>query len=462
MRLFSKLSGLLIVLSLMSEAANRADWIIAAKYVVTMDSTHRVIEDGAVAIRDSRIAGVGRRQDIERQFQAERKLIKPEALLAPGLVDTHTHAPMSLFRAIADDRTLDDWLNNFIFPAESKNVSAEFVRWGTRLACLEMLLAGITTYTDMYYFEDAEAEVTKEAGVRGVLGQTIIGFPAPDHKTWQEGLASTERYIERFRHDELIVPAVAPHAIYTTPDEALVACHQLARKYDVPLLIHLSETRKERDDALAQRKLTPTQLLESLGVLEGRVVAAHCVWENDQDLRILKRSGVGVAHCPSSNMKLASGIARIADMLKMNLTVGLGTDGFAGSNDTADLILEMNLAAKLQKVTTMNPTTLPAEQALELATIGGARVIGLENQIGSIEAGKRADLITVSLSVPNAEPMFNVYSQIAYAAKAGDVQDVFVNGRSVVRDRHVLTLNQEQIYRKANEYRLQVLASLKR
>lgn len=440
----------------------RADWIIRAKYVLTMDEQHRIIADGALAVRGARIAGVGTQGEIVQRFEAQHILDKPDALIAPGLIDTHTHAPMSLFRAIADDKRLDDWLQHFIFPAEAKNVDAEFVRWGTRLACLEMVLAGITTYTDMYYFEEAEAETAREAGVRGVLGQTVIGFPAPDYKTWQESIRATEQFMQHFAHDDLIVPAVAPHAIYTTPDEALVAAHGLAAKYKAPLLIHLAETQKEREDALAKRHLTPTQVLEQLGVLDGRVVAAHCVWEDDNDLRLLKQHSTGVAHCPSSNMKLASGVARVTDMLKSGIHAGLGTDGFAGSNDTADLILEMDLAAKLQKVTTKDPTVLPAEQAVEMATIGGARVLGLEKDIGSLTEGKRADFITVSLAHPNAVPLYNLYSQLAYAAKAGDVEDVFINGKPIVNSRKPLTLNASEIYRKAAEYRKQILFSIRK
>jgi 5-methylthioadenosine/S-adenosylhomocysteine deaminase len=445
-----------------TKAAERADWIIRAKYVVTMDAKHRVIDHGAVAIGGTRIVGVGPQSEIEHRFKPKHALDEPDALVTPGLIDTHTHAPMSLFRAIADDMRLQDWLTNFIFPAESRNLSPDFVRWGTRLACLEMVLAGVTTYTDMYYFEDVEAETAREAGVRGVLGQTIIGFSAPDHKTWQDSVAATERYVQRFRTDDLIVPAVAPHAIYTTPDEALVASHNLAVKYGIPLLIHLSETKTERGDALMKRHLTPTQALEKLGVLDGRTVAAHCVWEDDNDLRILKRHGTGVAHCPSSNTKLASGIAPVTAMLKIGLNVGLGNDGFAGSNDTADLISEMGVAAKLQKVTAMDPRVLPAEQVLEMATAGGARVLGLDKEVGSIEEGKRADLITISLEKPNAVPLYNVYSQIVYATKAADVQDVFINGRQIVSGRHVLTLNQEEILRKAAEYGLRIQSGLTR
>jgi 5-methylthioadenosine/S-adenosylhomocysteine deaminase len=461
MRHFSSVLWLLALLNVQTRAAEDADWVIRAKYLVTMDAHHRVIERGAVAIRGTRIIGVGSQSEIGRRFQARQTLDKPDALVAPGLIDTHTHAPMSLFRAIADDMRLQDWLAKFIFPAESKNVSPDFVRWGTRLACLEMVLAGITTYTDMYYFEEIEAETAREAGVRGVLGETIIGFPAPDYKTWSESIAATDRYVQRFRGDSLIVPAVAPHAIYTTPNEALVASHNLAVKYGIPLLIHLSETKTEREDALSKRKMTPTQTLENLGMLNGRIIAAHCVWEDNNDLRILKRHGIGVAHCPSSNTKLASGIAPVSRMLRMGLNVGLGDDGFAGSNDTADLFLEMNLAADLQKVSDMDARVLPAEQALEMATSGGARVLGLESEIGSLEDGKRADLITISLAHPNAVPVYNLYSQIVYASKAADVEDVFINGREIVSGRHVLTMNQEEIYRKAEEYRQAVVTSLK-
>ena len=438
----------------------RVDVIVRGRYVVTMDAAHRLIEDGAVAVLGSRIVAVDTASSISQRFTALHTVDKPNAAILPGLIDTHTHAPMSLFRAIADDRRLQDWLHNFIFPAESHNVNADFVRWGTRLACLEMLLAGITTYTDMYYFEDVEAETAKEAGVRGVLGQSVIGFPAPDYKTWQEALAATERYIQKFKGDDLITPAVAPHSIYTTPNEALAGSRKLADKYDVPLLIHLAETKTEVDESVAKRGLTPTQVLDQLGVLRGRTVAAHSVWVSSDDLQILERTGTGVAHCPSSNTKLASGIAPVTAMLKLGIHVGLGNDGFAGSNDSANLIREMDLAAKLQKVKQMDPTVVSAEQALEMATIGGARVLGLEKEIGSLEAGKRADLVTLSLAQPHTTPLYNLYSLLVYTAQASDVQDVFINGRQIVRDQQVLTLDRVDILRKSLEYKRQILSSL--
>ena len=438
-----------------------ADWIWSARYVITEDAQHRVIENGAIAIRGDRIVGVGARAEIDRQFQAKQRLDRPDAILAPGLINTHTHAAMSLFRGIADDLKLQDWLEKFIFPAEAKNVSPDFVRWGTRLGCLEMLLGGTTTFTDMYYFEDVVAEVAKEAGMRGVLGETIIGFPVADNKTPAAALQFTEKYLQRFANDPLVVPAVAPHALYTNSDETLKASRALADKYKVPLIIHLSETKKENDDAMAQRHMSPTKILDSLGVLTGRTVAAHGVWVDDDDLAILKSRGVGVAHCPSSNMKLASGVAPVVKMLSLDMAVGLGPDGPAGSNNDFNLFEEMDLAAKLAKVTTNDPRALPATAALEMATIRGARVVGMEKEIGSLEVGKRADMIVVRTDRAHGTPMYDPISQMVYALKADDVRDVMVNGKPVVRDARILTLNAVQILQKAAEYRAKVSASLK-
>jgi 5-methylthioadenosine/S-adenosylhomocysteine deaminase len=442
-------------------AAEPADWIWSGRYVITMNPQRQVIENGAVAIRNDRIAGVGTKNEIDARFQAKQRLDRPDAILAPGLINTHTHAAMSLFRGISDDRNLQDWLNKYIFPAESKNVSAEFVRWGTRLGVLEMLLGGTTTFTDMYYFEDVVAEVAKEAGMRGVLGETIIGFPVADAKTPADSLRFTEGYLKRFQNDPLVVAAVAPHAIYTNSDETLKAARALANKYRAPLIIHVSETKKENDDELAKRHMTPSKALDTLGVFTGRTVAAHCVWVNDADMSILKARGVGVAHCPSSNMKLASGVAPVIKMRAMGIAVGLGPDGPAGSNNDFNLFEEMDLAAKLQKVSSMDPQALPASAALEMATIGGARVLGLDKEIGSLETGKRADLIAVRLDQPNAVPLYDPISQMVYALKAEDVRDVMVNGKEVVSDRRILTLDERQILLKAAEYGVKVKASLK-
>jgi 5-methylthioadenosine/S-adenosylhomocysteine deaminase len=440
--------------------AEPADWLITARYVVAMDAGRRVIENGAVAVRGDKIVAVGTAAELSRQFQAAQRIDEPQAILAPGLINTHGHAPMTLFRGVADDMRLQDWLEKFIFPAEARNVTPDFVRWGTRLACAEMLLGGTTTHTDMYYFEEVVAEATKECGMRGVAGQTVIRFPVPDAKTPADELVRTEAFLKKYAQDPLITPAVAPHAVYTNDDATLQACRKLADQYGVPLLIHLSETKKENDDLLAQRGMTPTALLDKLGVLNGRTVAAHCVWVTDGDIAMLKAHGTGVAHCPSSNTKLASGVAPVLRMQAAGLTVGLGTDGPAGSNNDLNLFEEMDLTAKIQKVTSMDPQALNAQQAFEMATIMGARALGMDREIGSLEAGKRADLILISLREPNAKPLYNVYSQLVYALKASDVEHVMVNGRLVVRDRKVLTLNLPEVLAKAEEFRKRISQSL--
>ncbi len=451
----------LLVLVAWSAWAAPVDWIWSARYVITMDGQRRVIENGAVAIRGERIIAAGARSEIDRDYQGNQRLDRSEAIIAPGLINTHGHAPMVLLRGIADDLRLQEWLEKYIFPAEARNVTPDFVRWGTRLACLEMLLGGTTTFTDMYYFEDAIAETAKECGMRGVLGETIIGFPSPDAKTPADALRFTEKFLARFHSDPLIAPAVAPHAIFTNSDETLRSCRALANRYSAPLLIHLSETKRENDETLAKRGKTPTAALDELGVFNGRTLAAHAVWANDADLQILRARHVGIAHCPSSNMKLASGAAPVVRMLALDVAVGLGTDGPAGSNNDLDMFEEMDLASKLQKLVTSDPEVLPARQALEMATIRGAAALGMEKEIGSIESGKRADIITVRLDRANAVPLYDVYSQMVYALKASDIRDVMVNGHLVVSDARPLTIDAGQVLAKAEEYGRKVRASLK-
>jgi 5-methylthioadenosine/S-adenosylhomocysteine deaminase len=444
----------------LAQAPAPVDAIWSARWVVTMDPQRRVIENGAVAVAGDHIVDVGSRADIDRRYSARQRLDRPDAILAPGLINTHTHAAMSLFRGIADDMNLQEWLTKYIFPAEAKNVDREFVRWGTRLALLEMALSGTTTYADMYYFEDTVAEVTKQAGLRGMLGETVIGFPAPDYKTPQASLAATEQFFKQYANDPLIVPAVAPHAIYTVPNDVLKAARALSNRYHKPLEIHVSETKTENDESLAKRHMTPTAALDSLGVLNGWTLAAHGVWLTDADMAIFKRRGTGLSHNPSSNMKLASGIARVVKILSLGIPMGLGTDGVAGSNNDVNMMEEMDLAAKLQKVTTGDPRALPAEQAVEMATITGARALHMDRLIGSLEKNKRADMITISLAAAHAVPIYNVYSQMVYALKGSDITDVMVNGRLIVRDRRMLTLDVRPIMLKAAEYQERVKKSL--
>ena len=452
----------LLALAAAGARAETVDAIWSARYVVTEDASHTLIENGAVAVRGERIVAVGTGAEIGRKYTAGRHLDRPQAILIPGLINTHTHAAMSLMRGIADDMRLQEWLRGYIFPAEAKNVSPDYVYWGTKLACLEMMLSGTTTFVDMYFFEERAAEAAKEAGLRGVLGETVIGFPSPDAKTPAEALRYAEDYIAKYKDDALIVPAVAPHALYTNSPETLRAARALANRYGVPLVIHVSETKRENDETQAKYGLSPARYLDSIGVWNGRSVAAHGVWLDEADMAVLQARGVGVAHCPSSNMKLASGIAPVARMLARGMIVGLGTDGPAGSNNDFDLMEEMNLAADLQKVATGDPRVLPAQQALDMATILGARAIGMEKEIGSIEAGKRADMATIRIDRPHAVPMYNVYSQIVYALKGSDVEDTMVNGVALVENGRPVRMDAEAVMAKAREYQARVAASLKK
>lgn len=434
--------------------------LVAGGTVVTMDGSRRVLEDGAVAIRGDTIQEVGWREDLDAKYRPALRVEARGKLILPGLINGHTHAPMTLLRGLADDLALQEWLERYIFPAEARNVTEEFALWGTRLAALEMIRGGVTTYADMYYFEDAVARATEQAGLRGVLGETILDFPAPDNKTVEQALAYTEQFLKRWQGHALIRPAVAPHAVYTNSEKTLREAFALARRHNAPILIHLSETKREVDEARAKWKLSPVGYLAKLGLLGADVVAAHCVWVDADDIGLLAKAGTGCVHNPSSNMKLASGAAPVAEMLAAGVRLGLGTDGPAGSNNDLNLMEEMDLAAKLQKVTRLDPRVVTAEQALAMATIGGAQALHLEKEIGSLEAGKKADLILLRADAAHAVPSFNVYSQIVYALKASDVETAVIAGRVVMRDRRVLTLDEEQVLARAREWAARVRASL--
>lgn len=445
-----------------SVAAQQVDLVVTAGKVLTMDPQRRIIDDGAVAVRGGRIVEAGPGAALLKKYAAKRHIRRPDALLMPGLINAHTHAPMSLLRGIADDLKLQDWLEKYIFPAEAKNVDEAFCRTGTRLAVLEMLLGGTTTYVDMYYFEHAVAEETRKAGMRAILGQTIIGFPAPDYKTPRAALEATERFITRFKGDALITPAVAPHAVYTNSTETLRAAKELADRHGVPFVIHVSET--ERENVEAKQKYggqTPTEYLAGIGALAGRTLFAHGVWLTANDRRIMKRGAIGLAHCPSSNMKLASGMAPVTECLAEGIAVGLGPDGPAGSNNDFSLMEEMDLASKLAKVRTMDPTALPARTVVEMATIMGARAVGLDREIGSLEPDKRADMITVSLGSPHAWPVHDPYSMLVSTLKSSDVRDVIVEGRVVVESRRPRTLDPAVVRAEAAAARARVEASLR-
>ena len=437
-----------------------ADLLITGGTVVTMDGARAVIADGTVAVSGDTIVAVGPRAEIESKYQAKQTINAANHLVLPGFINGHTHVPMTLFRGIHDDVTLTDWLYKYIFPAEAKNVNEEFVRWGTRLALAEQIRSGVTTFADMYYFEDAIADETKKAGMRGVLGETFIDFPAPDNKTHEAALAYTEKFLQKWQGDPLIHAAPAPHSIYTCSQKTLQDAAALARKYHAPILIHLSEMKKENDDSYKNNGMSPTQYLDKIGVLGPEIVGAHCIFVDAADQKTLAAKGVGCVHNPSSNMMIASGVSPVPDMRAAGIAVGLGTDGPAGSNNDLDIMEEIDLAAKLAKITRMSPLGLNAKAVVEMATIDGARALHMDKEIGSLEKGKKADVVLIDLDAANAVPMYDVYAAIAYALKGSNVDTVVIGGRVVMRDHKLLTVDEEAAIAKAREYRKAIAASL--
>jgi 5-methylthioadenosine/S-adenosylhomocysteine deaminase len=440
---------------------NIIDLLISGGAVVTMDGERRLYQNGFVAIRGGRLVDMGDVSALKtKSYRAKQTIDARGKAVLPGLINTHTHIPMTLFRGIADDVYLQEWLTKYIFPAEAKNVTREFVVAGTRLGLVEMIRGGTTTYVDMYYFEDAIAEETKRAGLRGVLGETVIDFPAPDNKTWEAGIAYTRDYIRRWKGDSLITPAIAPHAPYTVTTQHLNEARSLAEAFDVPLLMHVAEAPTETDYMARTYQSRTVAYLEKIGFLSPRLLGAHAVHVNEDEIAILKRRDVGVAHCPQSNMKLSSGTAPIPQMLKAGIRLGLGTDAAASNNDL-DLWEEIDTAAKLHKLIANDPTVVSASQAFEMATLGGARALHMDKEIGSLELGKRADLIIVDLDAPHLTPMYNLYTHLVYSTKSSDVTDTIVNGRVLMRNRRLLSLDEAAIKATARQYQIRVSRSLK-
>ena len=453
------LTGAAAALFAQAPARRPVSLIVTNALVVTMDGASRVLPAGAVAIDGKDIVSVDSADAIARTFEARETIDAGGQVVMPGLINTHTHAPMVLYRGLADDLALMDWLQQYIFPGEAKTVSPAFVRAGTRLAALEMIQSGTTTYTDMYYFEEEIARATREAGLRGVLGQTIIQFPVPDAKTPQEGLARAERFIKEFATDDLITPAVAPHAMYTLDRAMLKSIRALADREHAQVIIHLAETQDEVRTARQKYHLTPTGFLESIGFWGPKTIAAHAVWVTPADIRILARRHVGVSHNPESNMKLASGTAPVTAMRTAGIAVGLGTDGAASNNDL-DMFEAMRQAAFLHKLMTRDPRAIPAPVALRMATLDGARALGMEKTIGSLEAGKRADLIVVSMSAARQTPMYDPLSHLVYVTRGDDVRTTIVNGKVLMRDRKMLTLDEGAVLAEARQWTAKVRAAV--
>ena len=422
--------------------------IVANGIVLTVDGTRRVLNPGSVAINGTQIVAVDTPAVIAARYRSADTIDATGKVVMPGLINTHTHAAMVMFRGLGNDLNLMDWLQKYIFPAEAKTVSPEFVRVGTRLALLEMIQSGTTTFADMYYFEEEVAKVTKAAGMRGVLGQTVIEFPVADAKTPAEALARTEAFAKQFEHDELITPSIAPHSVYTLDAKTLTAVSELAKRLMIPIQIHLAETQAESGLSQERHHMRPVATLESLNFWAPTTLAAHGVWINDDEIALLDRRGVGVSNNPESNMKLASGTAPVMKYRKAGVNVGIGTDGAASNNDL-DMFEAMRQTAFQQKLVSMDPTAISAAEALEMATLGGARALGRGQHLGSLEPGKLADLIIVGMSKARQQPLFEPMSQIVYASRGDDVETTIVNGKVLMRDRKVLTMDEAAVLRDA-------------
>ena len=445
-----------------AKAAKRApcDLVVVAGSALPMDAAFTVRGATAVAVRGGEILAVGEPAAIDARYLPKARIVRKGGVLLPGFVNTHTHAAMDLLRGISNDQPLMEWLTKFIFPAEAKNVSPAFVKAGTDLACLEMIRGGTTTFADMYYYESDVASSVDKAGMRAVLGETWLDFPAPGHANLEESKKVTRAFLEKWKGHPRVTAAIAPHAPYTCSRETLQAARALADEYGAPLLTHVSETQDEQRQILEKYGKSPTAWLDEIGFLGPRLSIAHGVWLSPDDLKLLAAKNVSLSHNPESNMKLGSGIAPIAAARKAGVVVGLGTDGAAGSNNDLDMLDAMDFAGKLAKVAALDPTPLTAPELLRMATIDGARALGLDRLVGSLEPGKRADLIVLDLGNAHVQPVFDLPSTVVYASRAGDVSLTVVDGRVLWDGRRVRTLDEAKVLAAAKEWRGKILKSL--
>ena len=432
--------------------AKEVELLLTGGFVVAMDDDLTTAPVGAIAIDGDTIIALGPADQLAQEFEAKETIDCSDRVIMPGLVNAHTHVPMTLLRGLNDDLRLDVWLG-YLMPLEREFVNPDFVRLGTQVACTEMIRSGVTTFADMYYYEETVAEATAEIGLRALLGQTVLKFPAPDAESFEDALILCRRFIEKWNGHPLIQPAVSPHAWYTATTELLRACADLARSFDVPLHTHVSETLLEVENCRLDNNMPVVPWIAQHGILHTKLLAAHCVHLDRGEMYDLQKVGAGVAHCPSSNLKLASGFAKTDQMLEMGLHVGVGTDGPASNNDL-DMFEEMRLAALLAKTVANDPTVLPAVEAVRMATIGGARAVHMADHTGSLEPGKRADIIVVDMDGMHNWPHFHnhdeaVYSRLVYAAKSSDVAHVICNGRWLMRERRLLTVDERQIKEQA-------------
>src|SRR6266496_1788465 len=433
----------------------QVDTLLVNALVLTMDENFTQYQPGVVAVNEDKIIAVGNEEELKNEFSAGETVDCHGKILMPGLINAHTHVPMTLLRGLADDLRLDVWLMGYMMPVEREFVSPEFVRLGTLLACAEQIRSGVTTFNDMYYFEEHVAQAAADSGIRAVCGQTVMKFPAPDAASYEDSLQMAREFIQRWKDHPLIVPAVAPHAPYTATPEILRAAADLAKEFDVPLHTHLAETAFEVENMRNDQGIPVIPYVKKQGLFEAKVIAAHCVHIDTGEIRTLQHAHAGVAHNPSSNLKLASGFAPVMKMLEAGVNVGIGTDGPASNNDL-DMFEEVRLAAFIAKAVTNDPTSLPASQALLMATRLGAQALHIGHLTGSIEVGKRADLILVAVSPLHTSPAFkraadNAYAQIVYASKSTDVSDVMINGKWLMREHQLLTLKEDELLAQAAE-----------
>ena len=435
------------------------DLIIIGSKVLMMDSSNTCLDKAAIAINDGNIIAIDQAEIIAKQYQAAKTINAKDSLIMPGFVNCHTHAAMTCFRGIADDLELMDWLNNYIFPAEAKNVNKDLAYWGSLLGCAEMIKSGTTTFCDMYIFEDETARAAKQAGIRCLIGEVLFDFPSPNFKTPEEGLAYTRMLIEKWQSDPLINIIVEPHSLYTCAPDLLAKAKKLADDYSVPLGVHLLENKSEKEQLQNKFGKDAVIYLKDIGYLNDRFLALHCVYLTAEDIRLFADYGVNVSHNPASNMKLASGVAPVPDMLKAGITVGLGTDGCA-SNNNLDMIKEMSTAAKLHKVARLDPTVMDAQTVVRMATIEGAKALGMDKITGSLEVGKKADIIILGLNKPHLTPMYSEYSHLVYAASGADIDTVIINGKVVMENRSLLTIDETEVMQKVRAIAVKIKNSM--
>ncbi len=428
---------------------SQIDLLIKGGSLLPSPNVEKFIPLGWLTIQNDRISAVG--SGPPPPVIARRNIDASGCLVMPGLINGHTHSPMSLFRGLADDLPLKSWLEEHMFPAEKKWVNEEFVYWGTLLACAEMIRSGTTTFADGYFFEDQVAKAVEKSGMRALLGEGILDFPSPDADSPDQALNRMEDFLRQYKSSPLIQPTLFPHTVYTCSPLLLNRCRDLAERYGIPMVIHLAETKNEVEEVLRKYGQTPVRHLENLGLLSSSLMACHCVWVKEEERDLLARRGVKVIHNPESNMKLASGVAPIPELLARGIPVGLGTDGCV-SNNNLDLFQEMDSCAKLHKVHRLDPTVMPSSAVLAMATLEGAKALGLEKEIGSLEAGKKADIAILNLNRPHLQPIYNIVSLLVYSAVGADVRDVIINGKLVMQDRQLLTLDEEQILRQARAW----------